>query len=954
MDGVGEPAASDRQFSGIITRMAVSFLAETEGEETLALVLAEAGLTDFAEQFADDSAWFSYGQVRSLLEAIARVAGKDALQRAATASRLHDESRVEMTQMLQDFGSPGNLLRSMFSADAGPTSFGLATILEYEGKELAPGEWELTQRFLGGFPPFREFCTFSLGLHALQPMLFGLPPGQVDEVRCACDGHPECTFRLRWETTADVTHQKNFFEMRSSLLQVRLETLQRTVMDLVSAPDPEEGLQRVLEAAARSVRAPAYVLSIDRGVPLAQRLYFGGLPESEALAVAETLAQQVGADLFGMIAVEVSSTRGKFGHLGVIEPQSRHFLPQERQLVQSYASLAAAALDSATALEEARRQATTAGTLLDLSSSLTELRSTEEMALNLARAVQSVIDCDQSMVLVHDASSGGLHVAATHGFAESLEHQLAAVTLPATSVQALAGGVAFYPADRIAQFRQEHGVALDDAAMAGASAPMVANDEFIGALVVFVSDRPERLRENSTLGEALRGLSGQAAIGIRNAQLVDQVRHQALHDALTHLPNRTLVLDRLEQALARTKRDGTVAAAMFIDLDGFKDVNDTLGHSAGDRLLVAVADRLRATVRGSDTLGRLGGDEFVVVAEGASLADGPQPIAERILEVMRSPYELEGIDGRLSVTASIGIAMGHRESAGELLRDSDIALYHAKEQGKNCFALYEPEMSQRAVDRMDLEKQVRIAAERQQFFLLYQPFFDLCTGRVIGAEALLRWRHPERGVLDAQDFVGVIEDIGLGAEVGQKVLGEAIRQGSRWHQLGYPIDISVNVSRGQLERGHVASDIAHALAHFGFPTSSFVVEVAEACFDRNLPNVLLELRSIRELGVRVAVDDFGTVSSSLAYLSQFPVDEVKIDRSFIARIDGAEDGPALIHVLVELGRALGLRTLAEGIETTAQVSHLQRERCDGGQGFLLARPLPPEAIEELLAAAAHR
>ena len=445
---------------------------------------------------------------------------------------------------------------------------------------------------------------------------------------------------------------------------------------------------------------------------------------------------------------------------------------------------------------------------------MTELRSTEEMALNLARAVQSVIDCDQSMVLVHDPSTGGLHVAATHGFAETLEHQLASVTLPASSAETLSSGVTFYPADRITQFGRDHGVALDDAAVAGASAPMVANDQLIGALVVFVSDRPERLRENPTLGEALRGLSGQAAVAIRNAQLVDQVRHQALHDALTGLPNRSLVLDRLDQALARTKRDGTVAAAMFIDLDGFKDVNDSLGHAAGDRLLVAVADRFRATVRGSDTLGRLGGDEFVVVAEGASLADGPQPIAERILEVMHTPFELQGIDSRLSVTASIGIAMGNREAAGELLRDADIALYHAKEQGKNCFILYEPEMSQRAADRMELEKQVRIATERQQLFLLYQPFFDLCTGRVIGAEALLRWRHPERGVVDAQEFVAVLEDVGLGVEVGQKVLAEATRQGSHWHQLGYPIDISVNVSRGQLESGHLANDIARGAVAF--------------------------------------------------------------------------------------------------------------------------------------------
>lgn len=697
MTAVEATVDGDRHFSGIIPHMVVTYLAETYGPDVLRQVLlqANAGTED---ELRDEHAWMPYQRLRSLLEAVNRLLGPEVLGQSAITGRLHEESGADMTQMLQDFGSPGNLLRSVLTYD---TAFGLSTILKIEGEELGPGEWNLTQRFHDGFEPFREYCSFSRGLHALFPTLFGLPPAEVDEEECACDGALVCTFHIRWDSTADVTHLKSYFETRSRILETRLETIQRTVMDLISAPDPEEGLRRVLEAAARSVHAPAYVLAIDRAVPVTQRLHFTGIDELDAIAMAESLSEHLGTETPGMLVLEVASTRCSFGYLALIEPTLRQFIPQERVLVQSYAWLAAAALDSATALEEARRQAITARTLLELSNSLTELRSTEQMALNLARAVPSVVDCDRSIVLVHDPSVGELHVAATHGFPESLEHQLSKATLPSTAVAAFSGGVAFYGEGEIASFQETHGITLGGVPVAAASAPMVANDEFIGALVVLVTGGPERLRENPTLGEALRGLSGQAAVAIRNARLVDQVRHQALHDGLTGLPNRTLVLDRLEQALSRAKREDAAAAVFFIDLDGFKEINDTLGHAAGDHLLVAVADRLRATLRDSDTLGRLGGDEFVVVAEDTSLFEGPQAIAQRILDVLKPPFRLEaGAGARLIVTTSIGIALGHRESAGELLRDADIALYHAKGHGKNCFALFQPEMSRRMLDRM--------------------------------------------------------------------------------------------------------------------------------------------------------------------------------------------------------------------------------------------------------------
>ncbi len=944
-----EAVDGDRHFSGIITRMVVTHLADVHGPEALHLVLERAGEVGREDELRDDSTWLSYWRLRTLLEAVTEVVSIDELRQAAAAGQVHEESRADMTQMLQDFGSPDNLLRQALLYD---TAFGVSTILKIEGEELAPGDWVLRNRFVEGFEPFREFCAFMGGTHRLFPTLFGLPAGEVTEERCACDGAASCEFHLHWETVADASHQKSYFESRSRLLEVRLERLQRTVVELVSAPDPIEGLRRVLVATAQSVHVPAYVLGIDPAVPLTPRLHAAGLETSEAEALAATLPLHVGIGTPGMVVVEVASTRAGYGYLALVEPAARHFLPQELELVESYAGLVAAALDSATALEEARRQATTAGTLLDLSSSLTELASTEEMALNLARAVPSVIDCDRTIVLVHDPVIGEGRVAATHGFPDQVTHHLASISLPTSVVEAFAGGVSFFAEDEISRFQATYGIALGGAPVAAASAPMVANGEMIGALVVLATERRERLRENVALGEALRGLAGQAAVAIRNARLVDEVRHQALHDGLTGLPNRTLVLDRLSQALARASREGTPVAALFIDLDGFKEINDTLGHAAGDRLLVALADRLQVTLRHSDTIGRLGGDEFVVVAEGASLDAGPEAIAERILEVVRPPFELEGFeDTCLTVTTSVGVAVGLRESAGELLRDADIALYHAKERGKNRYALYRPEMAQRMRDRMALESDIREAVERHQFFLLYQPFFDLQAGTVIGAEALIRWCHPRRGTLDAGEFVSLLEEVGAITEVGRWVLEEAARQAQCWHRRGHRIDVSVNVSRSQLESGQLVDDVAAALRSSGLDPSALVVEIAESSLTRHAPDVVDQLRQLKQLGVKVAIDDFGTAYSSLAYLSQFPVDGLKIDRSFIASIDDSKEAGALIHVLLELGKTLGLTTVAEGIETSTQVSRLQEERCEGGQGFLLARPLPAEDLEALLAAA---
>ncbi len=431
--------------------------------------------------------------------------------------------------------------------------------------------------------------------------------------------------------------------------------------------------------------------------------------------------------------------------------------------------------------------------------------------------------------------------------------------------------------------------------------------------------------------------------------------HRALHDPLTGLANRQLILDRAEQMINRARRSFEPIAAFFIDLDNFKDANDSLGHAAGDRLLQAVGRRFESILRASDTVGRLGGDEFVILAEGLTLAEGPQPVAERIREVLRKPFSIEGFEGiQVSVTASIGIAMGDRSSAQELLRDADIALYRCKAAGRDRAVLFEPAMQAAVAGRLELRSDLDSALANGQFFLLYQPIVDLDSTDIRGVEALIRWQHPTRGVIPPNDFIPILEDCGLIVDVGRWVLDTACAQAGVWQRLGYQTTMSVNVSMRQLESDSLVDDVQRALTANGLDPGTLVIEVTETALMKDAESTVSRLKRLKELGVKIAIDDFGTGYSSLAYLRQFPVDVLKIDRAFIASMDGSEDSFALIRTMVELGRALGLLTLAEGIEDEQQLECLRINNCHSGQGFMFSKPVEPVMVEALMAHTARK
>jgi diguanylate cyclase (GGDEF)-like protein/PAS domain S-box-containing protein len=430
-------------------------------------------------------------------------------------------------------------------------------------------------------------------------------------------------------------------------------------------------------------------------------------------------------------------------------------------------------------------------------------------------------------------------------------------------------------------------------------------------------------------------------------ELQEQLVHEAYHDGLTELASRALFRERLEEALGGSRRADDVAI-LFLDLDGFKEVNDSLGHAAGDQLLVQVADRLRESVRDGDTVARFGGDEFAVLIESIVARADAETLATRIVAAIAQPFPIDGRE--LHVSASIGLASA--ADAGDmeqLLRNADLAMYRAKSTGGGGFATYDPQMHDALVQRLELEADLRVALERDELTLHYQPTVDLASGDIVGFEALVRWNHPVRGIVSPLDFIGIAESTGLIVPLGRWVLTEACRQAVAWGAGTSPrLKMAVNVSVRQFEHCDLAATVAEVIAETGMPVDQLCLEMTESVLLTDTDENLTELLRLKELGVTLAMDDFGTGYSSLAYLRRFPMDTLKIDRSFVDRLGGDSEDVALVRTIVRLGQSLGMATVAEGIEDRVQLAALQDMGCDYAQGYLLSRPVPAAEAGRLL------
>ena len=500
--------------------------------------------------------------------------------------------------------------------------------------------------------------------------------------------------------------------------------------------------------------------------------------------------------------------------------------------------------------------------------------------------------------------------------------------------------------------------AEDTSIRQGMVAPLRGENELIGSLLI-----ANRLTEGTSFRDddlrLLETLANQVAVALENghlerslaelSRLKEQLRYQAYHDPLTGLANRSLFVERVAERLATTARDRTLVV-LFLDLDDFKIVNDTLGHAAGDRLLVEVAERVRGVLRSDDVAARLGGDEFAILLDDAPDLATVMVIAERIVGALRVAFLIGDTEVQLGGSVGVAAARLGTERADELLRNADVAMYTAKSNGKNRVAVFEPTMHAAIVARHELSAELSRSLGRGELALLYQPIIDLRTGSAIGVEALVRWRHPTRGLLGPSEFIPLAEETGIIVALGGWVLDEACRQGAEWSSpddLGRPLTVTVNLAAQQLQEADFVNHLTKVLTATGLRPEQLVLEMTETVIFHDTLGTIARLEAIRALGVRIAIDDFGTGYSSLGYLRRFQVDILKIAQEFIGQTDSPEEWP-FAAAIVALGRALGMTIIAEGVEEPGQLAHLRGLGCELGQGYLFAPPLDAEHARQYL------
>lgn len=610
-------------------------------------------------------------------------------------------------------------------------------------------------------------------------------------------------------------------------------------------------------------------------------------------------------------------------------------------------------------LTDAERQRETSRMLLDVARALGQRSSVPEIAQAVADAVPLLCGADRSAVALWDQAAGRLTIAGQSGWGEPLADRVrnAALTpqqspelaaLLATKLPSLVNRQNASPetAASLQQFEVE----------AFAANPIRSDETVRGVVLAYWADASAPVELDGDLRDRLSGLAGLTAIALDNADLLAEARWNAAHDALTGLANRLLLEERLLQALLRSTATGTRVAVVYCDIDRFKRSNDSIGHSAGDTILREVASRLRAAVRADDTVARPAGDEFVIVLAGVDSAEEVNGVLDRLRSSLSEPLLVEG--RKVFIGLSVGVALSAapqpldppgraeapdaalRAAATDLIRRADAEMYRAKARGRGTAPL------PTTAEDFRLDSDLRGAVERAELMVHYQPQRDLRTGRIVGAEALVRWRHPVLGTLLPERFVAIAEDNGTIHDIGRFVVGEACRAAAGWRASGMAIEVAFNVSAVQLTAGGFVDTVAACLAATGLPARSLIAEITESQVVAELPEVHRQLEELRRRGVGVSVDDFGTGFSSLAQLRSLPASEIKVDQGFVQQ-NGA-DGTALVRAIVGLGHGLGLRVIAEGVETAAQLRKVRELGCDRAQGYWISPPVPLPEFEALL------
>ena len=840
-----------------------------------------------------------------------------------------------------------------------------------------------------------RFCLYSVGWEEHQWASFvddrksiytmAWRSGEVDEAQA--------------EIESDNTTKVNYLTAQVQQLTERLQDVYSTAADLLATDDIDSVLARVTERAAHAVTAPHYLLAIQLTLEQPVQLHHYGLTRQEAERVAaEILRPEPDTHNGSRLIVDVRSHRQYYGRIAAIYPEGVQFLAQEKEALSVYANYAATALDMVTALDDARRSNATSNALLTFSRQLASLTTTAEIAEQLSETVPMVVGCDTSAVLLWDDSTqtlrsvkrieqdgsssqddpgdenaDGIHANGAHGgngdrskfkYAEPVqdgqENDTGTVLNIPLSASPLIKQVV-ETRDIIFVTRATNDNLTKDVLehygiQAALIAPIFTSEKFLGIVTAnFKHEVQPASVSTKELRERMVGLSDQTAVSLENANLLQQISHMAWHDALTGLPNRRLLEDRANQALVQATRAGDVVCMFFVDLDHFKEVNDILGHAAGDQLIIEVAARLSRTVRQQDTVARLGGDEFAILLPGLSDPEAIEALARRMLATLSMPFNLSGQEAY--VTGSIGVAMAPRDgnTYDELLSSADAAMYRSKGMGKNTFQAFNAEEDRTSTtDSFHLEKDLHKALERKELFVLYQPFIDLGTAKVVGVEALLRWEHPTRGTLEPATFIEIAESSDLIVQIDSWVMSEACRQLRRWLDIGLPpLRIAINVSTRDLATEEYVDSVLAALENTALDPSLIELELTERVVFDDAGTMQANIERLQKIGVRFSVDDFGTGSSGMDRIGAFPVSILKIDRSFVQVLGPDDQSQVIIQAIIGMAKDLGMSCVAEGVETSTQSRILLQRGCTTAQGFFFSPPLLATDVERMLQSSAR-
>jgi diguanylate cyclase (GGDEF)-like protein len=923
--------------------MVLSYVRRALGEEAVGRVLALAGEHRSAPALSGPGSWGSRDDILAIAEAAALVCGDPEIGRRSGEEMMrvaHERGTVDFVRATGTVAAALEMTTNLGTKMSNGRCFEVGEVGENHALLIA------TYQDHSYGDPF--FCGQAAGYYGLIPEIFGYS-GVITEPECMCRGDERCLYRLTW-TATEARDEPTMAEVEASRARAdgfvqRFEHLHVMATELARAEEVDTLLARIAELAGFAIDAPAYLLAVRDHEGSHLRIHHRGFSEDRAARYAERLLSGELEQNERCLIADVASSGSHYGRLAAWYPKGSSVTDMDRRLLHAYARHAAAALEAVASLQGARHDRDTAEAFLSLAQALARVGSRLDVARRLAAAVPAVAACQVAGVWLWDPARESLHLAAQ--FPEDDASARAQPVLSTADVDRLAELVK-KPAPFVVHLDEAVPVVRSMMEAAGlrrcAVVPMVARGTFLGAVAAGFAQEPAA--DEQPVLDRLGGLAHQAATALDNADLLERLREQALHDSLTGLPNRTLLEDRARQALLRLTRAGHQVSLLFVDLDRFKNINDTLGHEVGDALIRDVGTRLGDCLRASDTLARLGGDEFVALLSDSSTADAAK-VADRMLLALRRPFAIGGRD--LFISCSIGIASApdHGADYATLLRHADRAMYKAKEAGRSTHAVHSDDPLLPRQDRLALEGQLHTAIDRQELRLLYQPQIDLHTMRIVGVEALLRWDHPGLGRLGPDQFIPLAEESGLIAEIDEWVRENAFAQARAWTDVGMPLRMAVNLSTRVLRDPRLSSHVADLLRRYRLSPEQVELEVTDRVVisDDELPAVLEPLKA---LGVRLAVDDFGTGTSVLGRLQSGAIDTLKIDRSFVAVIESASGDAPVVSALLSIARNFGLEVVGEGVETAAQGAFLRRHGCHMAQGFFFSAPVEAGEIERLV------